>query len=179
MNILPKQYSEFLDKEYWNNFFEELKQTKPDQEYFEWYGAFHDLRKVLEKLITPQQRVLNVGCGKSLLSEEIHQAIKCEILSCDYSEKIISEMQDRAKSIKSDLKYEVADVFDMGYGEGSFDVVVDKGTLDAVFPEDTLENKERIETKMFTKILQILKKQKGSKYIIISMLQQHILKLIF
>lgn len=31
---------------------------------------------------------------------------------------------------------------------------------------------------MFPKILDILKKEKGSKYIVVSMLQQHILKLI-
>jgi hypothetical protein len=30
------------------------------------------------------------------------------------------------------------DIFNMSYGDNSFDVVLDKGTLDAVFPEDSI-----------------------------------------
>ena len=177
MNILPREYSQFLDKGYWNSFFSQLKQTQPDQEFFEWYGAYADLKKVLEKLITPSQNVLNIGCGKSLLSEELQQAVGCQIVNCDYSEEVVEAMAERAKGSKS-LVYEVADVFDLKYGTGTFDVVLDKGTLDAVYPEDTSENKERIEGKMLPKILDILKKTPGSKYVAVSMLQAHILDLL-
>ena len=53
-------------------------------------------------------------------------------------------MQKRPKTQLGALKYEVADVFDLQYPEHSFDIILDKGTLDAVFPENTEENKSRI-----------------------------------
>ena len=39
MNILPKNYKEFLSKDYWDKFFRELKK-KGNQENFEWYGNY-------------------------------------------------------------------------------------------------------------------------------------------
>ena len=48
MNILPKKYSEFKQKSYWNNFFNQLKNTS--QENFEWYGNYFDFKEQLKKI---------------------------------------------------------------------------------------------------------------------------------
>lgn len=45
-------------------------------------------------------------------------------------------MQQRPKTKTANLIYETADVFNLNYASSSFDVILDKGTLDAVFPED-------------------------------------------
>jgi ubiquinone/menaquinone biosynthesis C-methylase UbiE len=59
------------------------------------------------------------------------------------------------------------DVFDLKYENESFDFVLDKGTLDAVFPENTPKIKENID-KLFTGVFRVLKKE-GS-YVFISLL---------
>lgn len=81
--------------------------------------------------------MLNIGCGKSLLAEDMVLSGKpVDIISCDYSEQVVKDMQERAATKKLSLKYEVADVFELAntYKSEQFDVVIDKGTLDAVFP---------------------------------------------
>lgn len=49
-------------------------------------------------------------------------------------------MTKRSIKTRPDMKYEVMDVFKLKYEVESFDFVLDKGTLDAVFPENTPEN---------------------------------------
>lgn len=53
------------------------------------------------------------------------------------------------------MKYEVMDIFNMTYQKQSFDVILDKGLLDAVYPEDTEENTGKI-TKLLTSIIEIM-----------------------
>lgn len=40
MNILPKEFSQFQDKSYWNNFYKKLKKRSKKLEHFEWYGHY-------------------------------------------------------------------------------------------------------------------------------------------
>ena len=65
------------------------------------------------------------------------------------------------------LEYKVMDIFDLKYENEKFDFVLDKGTLDAVFPENTTKIVNNIE-KLFLGILRVLKAE-GS-YIFISLL---------
>lgn len=180
MNILPKNPSEFLDKQYWDRFFNKLKGNH-QEEFFEWYGSYADHRELLDRLIAEKNAVLNIGCGKSLIAEDMLQSGKVlDVVSCDYSEQVVADMQERAYARKLPLKYEVADVFELSksYKQGQFDVVLDKGTLDAVFPEETAEIITRLKEKFLPGVLDVLAQRSGSKYIIVSLLQQHILKLL-
>lgn len=65
----------------------------------------------------------------------------------------MKDMQARADKKGIKTLYEVADVFNMQYKDESFDVVFDKGTLDAVFPEETEQNVNRLTKQFFPKIL--------------------------
>jgi len=180
MNILPKNPSEFLDRQYWDKFFNKLKQGN-SQQFFEWYGSFDDHRQVLSQLVPEESVVLNIGCGTSLIAEDMLQAGKLlDITSCDYSEQVVRDMQERATAKNLKLKYEVADVFELAktYKQGQFDVIIDKGTLDAIFPEETTGNIAQLRDKFFPGVLAALAHRPGSKYIVVSLLQQHILKLL-
>lgn len=118
------------------------------------------------------QQVLHIGCGKSLFGEDMHLRSGYQrVLNVDYSEKLISEMNSRNKH--KALTYEVQDVFEMSYQEESQTCIVDKGTLDAVFPEDTPENEEKI-TQLLHRLLQIL--TPSGNLCIISLMQSFILK---
>lgn len=92
MNVLPKDYKEFLSKNYWDKFFRKLK-NKKDLEFFEWYGNYKNFQPVLEKILLPQDKILNIGCGKSLFSEDMHDNGFTNIVNMDYSEDVIKEMQ--------------------------------------------------------------------------------------
>jgi len=54
-----------------------------------------------------------------------------DIVSMDYSETVVKKMQDALK-FKPAIRFEMQDVRSMTYKEGEFDLLVDKGTLDAI-----------------------------------------------
>lgn len=61
----------------------------------------------------------------------------------------------------------------MSFEDETFAVVVDKGTLDALLVDESIETMEKID-KMFSEIERVLRK--GGRYLCISLLQEHILK---
>lgn len=173
MDILPKNYNEFLSKKYWDSFFKKLDQKNTDTEFFEWYGEFPSFSPYLTPQLSPSFQILNIGCGNSLFSEQLYDSGYKNIKNIDFSEKVIKKMRKRSLKIRPEMSYEVGDVFNMKFEAGSFDAILDKGTLDAVYPEDTEVNLERVQG-LFKRVLEVLKPE-GS-YFIISLLQEHILK---
>jgi len=97
-----------------------------------------DLYETNKKRSTDRKRRLRsdlqvcvVGCGNSDMSLAFYEDGFTNIISIDYSEIVINKMKELHKDMKS-LVYEVQDVRQMTYTDGYFDVIVDKGTLDAI-----------------------------------------------
>ena len=86
-------------------------------------------------------------------------------------------MAQRSKGIRPLIKYEVVDIFNMKDLEGKFDIIVDKGLLDAVYSIDNEENKLKI-ANLLSDFDKILSKNENSRYICISLLQNHILNIL-
>ncbi|KAK5646559.1 hypothetical protein RI129_005023 [Pyrocoelia pectoralis] len=84
-------------------------------------------------------------------------------------------MKNLHEKTRPNLYYIQMDVFSMKFDDDSFSVIVDKGTLDALMPDDKSETREKI-CKYFKEIERVLKF--GGRYICISLLQKHILDLI-
>ena len=78
-------------------------------------------------------------------------------------------MAQRSKGIRPSIKYEVVDIFNMKDLEGKFDIIVDKGLLDAVYSIDNEENKLKI-ANLLSDFDKILSKHENSRYICISLL---------
>ena len=53
-------------------------------------------------------------------------------------------MKARSKTLRPTMVYEVMDIFKMTYQPAAFDAVLDKGLLDAVYPEESPENTVKI-----------------------------------
>lgn len=88
MNILPQRYDDFIKKDYWDKFFRKLKKTS--DEFFEWYGDYEDLAQLFQKTIPAKNlRILNLGCGKSLLGEKMYDDGYENLLNIDFSESVI------------------------------------------------------------------------------------------
>jgi hypothetical protein len=87
----------------------------------------------IEEIKKMKLRTLVVGCGNSLLSEELHRDGLCDVLSTDFSEVVIDQMTQRYQVSLPSLQFKTVEAQQVHRDHPEeFDVVVDKGTLDAV-----------------------------------------------
>ncbi|CAM9411231.1 unnamed protein product [Ectocarpus sp. 12 AP-2014] len=149
--LLPRHHDEFRSKEYWDSFFQQRTDA------FEWYGEYEDLRKLVHRTLRRTERILVIGCGNSNFSAELYDDGFEEIENVDFSDPVIAEMHRSHSGVRPKMTWTVMDVTDMsGYEDGSFDAVVDKGTLDALMSEDTAEVRESGEA-MLREVKRVLK----------------------
>ena len=76
------------------------------------------------------------------------------------------------KNDRPELIFEKMDATSMNYNNDDFNVILDKGTLDAMMPDDSSEVIKQV-SHLFREIERVLKL--GGRYICISLLQPHIL----
>lgn len=87
------------------------------------------------------------------------------------SEVVIKQMTS-INSHRADMKFIYMDALNMNFENDSFNIVLDKGTLDALMPDDSEETNKSID-KYFSEIKRVLKL--GGRYMCITLLQSHIL----
>lgn len=121
MNLLPKHGTDFAKKDYWKEFFDKRKDP------FEWYGTYFELAYVLNRYVKQQDEILMVGCGNSELSDELYSHNGCKLITnIDISDNVIGRMKKKAEENGRSMIYEVGDVTDMKYSDGSFNCVIGK-----------------------------------------------------
>ncbi|KAJ7949220.1 Methyltransferase-like protein 13 [Quillaja saponaria] len=99
---------------------------------FDWYQRYSSLRPFIRKYIPPSSRVLVVGCGNAVMSEDMVKDGYEDIMNMDISSVAIDMMRRKYEDIPQ-LKYMHMDVRDMSFfPDESFDGVIDKGTLDSL-----------------------------------------------
>ena len=125
--LLPKETSDFSADSYWEKFFK-----KRDNLPFEWYGDYENLRHLLEKYIKIKDNVLQVGCGSSLLAEQLYDSGFRLLSNIDLNETVINQMKKRNLKLRPELHFEHMDATTLRYENESFNVVLDKGTADAL-----------------------------------------------
>ena len=140
-SLLPTHHDEFRSKEYWERFFLERNGVQ-----FEWYGAYSDLkanikRRAASALVRgPATRMLVIGCGNSELSADLYDDGYPAITNLDFSPLVIEEMRVKHAAARPQMAWAVGDMTAMPeHLDGTFDVVVDKGALDALMSEDTAD----------------------------------------
>ncbi|XP_040840190.1 eEF1A lysine and N-terminal methyltransferase isoform X3 [Ochotona curzoniae] len=142
MNLLPKSSKEFGSVDYWEKFFQQR-----GKKAFEWYGTYLELCGVLHKYIKPREKVLVIGCGNSELSEQLYDVGYQDIVSIDISESAIKQMRERNATRRPQMSFLRMDMTQMDFPSASFQVVLDKGTLDAVLTDEgekTLQQVDRM-----------------------------------
>lgn len=92
-----------------------------------------------------------------------------KITSIDFEESVIKKMTNREKPIT----YQVMDMLNMSFENGSFDYAIDKGTLDALCSDNTPETMAKV-VKYFNEVVRVIN-TKGGTYICVSLLQDFIL----
>lgn len=167
MNLLPKTREEFASKSYWDSFFKKRKNA------FEWYGEYSHLCGMLHKHCKPVEKVLMVGCGNSKLSEDMYDVGYHHIVNIDISDLVIKQMIKKNNVNRSKMKYIKMDIKETSFDNEEYDVVIDKGTLDALFIDNKEETVNGIK-KMFGEIHRTLKT--NGRYICVTLAQGHILE---
>ncbi|NXE75545.1 MET13 protein, partial [Cochlearius cochlearius] len=119
-------------------------------------------------------QVLVVGCGNSELSEQMYDVGMCEdIVNIDISDAVIRQMQERSGSKRPRMSYLLMDMLQMDFPDAHFQVVLDKGTLDAILTDEEETTLAKVD-KMFAEISRVL--QVGGRYLCVSLAQAHVLK---
>lgn len=150
----PQAYGE---ASYWDN------RYRQDTGSFDWYQQYAGLAPVLQKYVPKASRILMVGCGNAVLSEDMVNDGYQEIINIDISSVVIAAMQTKYQDFPQ-LKYLTMDVRDMSsFADNEFDSVVDKGMLDSLMcgPSAHLSA-----AKMLEEVRRVLKP--GGNYILIT-----------
>jgi SAM-dependent methyltransferase len=88
-------------------------------------------RKATERLvescrITPNSRVLEIGCGVGITACYLARRVGCSLTSVDLSEEMIAWARKRARreGLDDRITFRVADAQDLPFREGIFDAVI-------------------------------------------------------
>lgn len=153
---------DYASKDYWNERYctpcavepssSAAEPTKESILAHEWYYTFDDLAPLIFKQEIFQKRsseissikILEVGCGNQPLlpsfltyqNEDIPSEFVGENLyGFDFSDKVIQQLQRDSNGIH----YECKDARKLDYISDSFDIIIDKGTMDAMLSEKNRE----------------------------------------
>lgn len=155
----------------WDRFYTETNSRSSTFKNFEWFFSFdavrHLVMPLLETRIQPDGllHVLDIGCGTSDLGPSIyrHSTFPVWVTCADISPIAVQLMQDhvRAKALQpsnpsSLLSFVEMDCMQLNkhFASGSIDLIVDKGTTDALLR--TKEGKWKAEL-VFQQCLKVLK----------------------
>lgn len=137
------------------------------------YGEYLELSEHLHKYVKVKDDILMVGCGNSKLSADLFDVGFTKMINIDISPIVIKQMCQTNKVKRPDLSFLQMDALNMTFTDSQFSAVIDKGTLDALMPDDSEDSNEQVE-KYFSEISRVLRL--GGRYVCISLLQEHIMK---
>ncbi|XP_061493455.1 EEF1A lysine methyltransferase 4 [Rhineura floridana] len=167
---LPDSNTRYRDRNFWDSRYRDEGATPA-----EWFGGLECFRQQLEVELNPGDRILVLGCGNSALSYDLFQLGYTNITSIDYSEACIAHMQAHYAHCSS-LHWAVMDARALTFVDGSFDVVLEKGTLDSLMVEETDPWNVSHEARMLldqvlTEVSRVLRP--GGRFISITFAQPH------
>jgi ubiquinone/menaquinone biosynthesis C-methylase UbiE len=95
------------------------------------------------------------------------------IVNVDFSEPVIASMLEQNLSTRPDMEWTVMDMTNLTFDNESFDVVLDKGALDALMSNDSVESRSQASS-MFDSITRVLRD--GGRYICVTLAERFILE---
>ncbi|CAN6459854.1 unnamed protein product [Victoria cruziana] len=124
---LPPSVKAYLDPDYWNRRF-------TSEDHYEWLKDYSHFQHIMMRHVKATDSVLELGCGSSQLCENLYKDGITNITCIDLSAVAVEKMQKRLKEKQySGIQVLEADMLDLPFGPETFDVVIEKGTLDVLF----------------------------------------------
>uniref|UniRef100_A0A7N0T116 EEF1A lysine methyltransferase 4 n=1 Tax=Kalanchoe fedtschenkoi TaxID=63787 RepID=A0A7N0T116_KALFE len=126
-DVSPATASGYLDPQYWDKRF-------CSEEHYEWFKDYSHFRHLIQQHVQISSSVLELGCGNSQLCEELYRDGITEVTCIDLSAVAVEKMKQRlAAKGYNEVKVLEADMLDLPFTNQSFDVVIEKGTMDVLF----------------------------------------------
>lgn len=122
----PTQYD---SEKYWDQRYDNIKKYS---DTYDWYLKPSKLLKLFNN-IEKNKKILVVGCGNSLFSEELYNYgfNNNNIYNVDISEVVIRQQIEKYKDYKMKwFKGDITNLCDLK--KNIFDIIIDKGTIDAL-----------------------------------------------
>ena len=139
-------------------------------ESFEWYADFEDLVPHFRDggLIQGENsRIFVPGCGNSLLSEKLCTVMnQTNVTSVDFIPEVVQKMNERNVS---GVTYAEMDFLNMTYEDSCFDVVIDKGSFDAICLDVDPDSEQKY-SKYLSEQIRVLDASNSGKFLIVSLL---------
>lgn len=120
---------EFGAQEYWDEEYKKKNTT------FEWLEKYDSIKPFIEENIKPEEKILMPGCGNSTLGPDMYNDGYKNIHNFDFSPIVIDQMKERYSHLE-DMKWFVDDMRKMNIPDNSYDTILDKGGLDALYTID-------------------------------------------
>jgi len=115
------------------DYWDERYSVNSDGDTFDWYQRWSGLKSFLEPKLKLDSSILMVGCGNSTLSIDMYNNNYKNITNIDISGVVINQMLTRYPM----MTWLQMDVMKMTtFSDNSFNVIIDKGTLDAILCGD-------------------------------------------
>uniref|UniRef100_A0A6J0VF19 EEF1A lysine methyltransferase 4 n=1 Tax=Pogona vitticeps TaxID=103695 RepID=A0A6J0VF19_9SAUR len=169
----PESNAQYRDRGFW-----ESRYRVEGAEPAEWFGGLECFREQLEAELKPGDRILVLGCGNSALSYDLFRLGYTDITNIDYSEACIVSMRDHYAHCPG-LQWAVMDARALTFVDGTFDVVLEKGTLDSMMVEEgdpwNVSHEARmLLDQVLTEVSRVLRP--GGRFISITFAQPHFRK---
>ncbi|KAI9033996.1 S-adenosyl-L-methionine-dependent methyltransferase [Phycomyces nitens] len=128
LNVVPDDPTAYKTQAYWE---ERYKQENADTT-FDWFKTYEELKPLFSEIIPSKDAsILMLGCGNSTLGEDMYKDGYKNITNIDYSKTVIENMKTRCAHMP-EMEWLEMDIRDLKFDSSSFDVVIDKGTMDAL-----------------------------------------------
>ena len=140
-------------------------ENHPIEGNFEWVTK--DVHGLIKTFLRPDvlfedpddvTHVVDIGCGTSILPSLLSKSY-ANVVGIDVNRKIVKEMNTRYEKVKN-LRFICMDIYESSCDE-TYDLVIDKSTLDYLMSAEPLVYLEKIRSKL-------LSKKKCGRYVTIS-----------
>lgn len=152
MSLEELNGSELGTKDYWEQSYQrEIKNYKSHGDVGEiWFDEDSQIRVVnwimKQDEITDNAKIIDLGCGNGMFLIELASEGYTNLFGVDYSPKAIELASNIAKDKGNNINYQVVDLLSISDCQklGTFKVVHDKGTYDAISlnPENPKDKRE-------------------------------------
>ncbi|TKA79859.1 hypothetical protein B0A49_01567 [Cryomyces minteri] len=148
----------------------------PDAATYDWLRTFSKIAPFFAKHLPPASsipRILQLGCGNSTLSYDLYSQSYHDQTNVDFSPIVIDAM--RAKH--PEMKWVVMDVRKLAFEDGSYDVAIDKATLDAMLYGSLWDPPDEVKANIKAYVDEIARVLRpGGKWLYITWRQPHFIK---